>query len=62
MNSPLMIIGDTLVTFDFNDRKVIVTGGSRGIGRAIALAFADCGARVSVCARGADARGKLAYR
>jgi 3-oxoacyl-[acyl-carrier protein] reductase len=37
--------------FDFTDRKVIVTGGSRGIGRAIAARFLDTGARVSVCAR-----------
>ncbi|HEX7381547.1 MAG TPA: SDR family NAD(P)-dependent oxidoreductase [Nevskiaceae bacterium] len=31
--------------------RVIVTGGSRGIGRAAALAFARVGADVSVCAR-----------
>jgi NAD(P)-dependent dehydrogenase (short-subunit alcohol dehydrogenase family) len=41
--------------FDCKDRKVIVTGGSRGIGRAIALAFANCGAKLSICARGAEA-------
>jgi 3-oxoacyl-[acyl-carrier protein] reductase len=37
--------------FDFRGRKVIVTGGSRGIGRAIAASFLDAGAGVSVCAR-----------
>ena len=34
------------------NKRVIVAGGSRGIGRAIALAFAEAGAAISVCARG----------
>ncbi|MDY0884606.1 SDR family NAD(P)-dependent oxidoreductase [Dongia soli] len=37
---------------DFTGYKVVVTGGSRGIGRATALAFAKKGAAVSICARG----------
>ncbi|TXH31684.1 MAG: SDR family oxidoreductase [Rhodospirillaceae bacterium] len=37
---------------DFTGYKVVVTGGSRGIGRATALAFAGKGAAVSICARG----------
>jgi len=37
---------------EFNGRNVVVAGGSRGIGRSIALAFAASGANVSVCARG----------
>ena len=37
---------------DLNGRNAIVAGGSRGIGRAIALAFARAGANVSICARG----------
>jgi NAD(P)-dependent dehydrogenase (short-subunit alcohol dehydrogenase family) len=41
--------------FDFSHKRVIVTGGSRGIGRAIARAFAGGGARVSICARGTEA-------
>lgn len=36
---------------DFSNQVVIVTGGSRGIGRAIAEAFLDTGAHVVVCAR-----------
>lgn len=40
---------------DFTERRVVVTGGSRGIGLGIAQAFAAAGAHVSICARGADA-------
>jgi NAD(P)-dependent dehydrogenase (short-subunit alcohol dehydrogenase family) len=35
-------------------RRVVVCGGSRGIGRSIALGFAKAGAHVSICARGAE--------
>jgi 3-oxoacyl-[acyl-carrier protein] reductase len=37
-------------------KRAVVAGGSRGIGRSIALGFAQAGAAVSICARG---RGKL---
>lgn len=51
---------------DFNGRRVVVAGGSRGIGRSIALAFAGAGAAVSICARGREAleatRAELAER
>ena len=36
------------------DDVVVITGGSAGIGRAAALAFARAGAKVAVLARGAD--------
>jgi 3-oxoacyl-[acyl-carrier protein] reductase len=50
-----------VMQIDFTGRRVIVAGGSRGIGRAIALGFAQAGAAVSICARGrADLEATLA--
>lgn len=40
---------------DFTGKVVIVTGASRGLGRAMALGFAECGADVVVSSRKADA-------
>lgn len=40
--------------FDFTGYRIAIAGGSRGIGRAIALEFLDAGAKVSACARGRD--------
>ena len=37
---------------ELQSRNTLVAGGSRGIGRSIALAFAAAGANVSICARG----------
>ncbi|WIE75563.1 SDR family oxidoreductase [Curtobacterium sp. MCSS17_007] len=41
--------------FGLDGRRALVTGGSSGIGRAIALALADAGAHVLVAARTRDA-------
>jgi 3-oxoacyl-[acyl-carrier protein] reductase len=38
-------------TFDFSGRRVLVTGGSSGIGLGIATAFADAGADVTITGR-----------
>ncbi|HET7162839.1 MAG TPA: SDR family oxidoreductase [Rhodanobacteraceae bacterium] len=46
--------------FDFTGYRVALAGGSRGIGREIALGFLASGARVAVCARGRNGLDALA--
>ena len=41
--------------FDLTDRVVLVTGGSRGLGREMAFAAAQCGADVVIASRKYDA-------
>ena len=41
------------MNIDFTGKRAIVCGGSRGIGRAIAMGFAAAGGDVLICARDA---------
>ncbi|WP_333681345.1 SDR family oxidoreductase [Dyella sp.] len=46
--------------FDFRNYRIVIAGGSKGIGRSMALAFAASGAAVSICARGQSALDETA--
>jgi NAD(P)-dependent dehydrogenase (short-subunit alcohol dehydrogenase family) len=48
----------TISRFRLDGKKAIVSGGKSGIGRAIALAFAEAGADIAICGR-TIADGKL---
>jgi NAD(P)-dependent dehydrogenase (short-subunit alcohol dehydrogenase family) len=40
--------------YQFRDRHVLITGGSRGLGLVMARQFADAGARLTICSRDSD--------
>jgi len=47
---------------DFRDAVVAITGGSRGLGFALALEFAQRGARIAICARDAETLSEAEHR
>jgi 3-oxoacyl-[acyl-carrier protein] reductase len=47
--------GEPIMKINMDGKVAIVTGGSKGIGLAVARAFAAAGARVAIVARGAEA-------
>src|SRR5688572_26527653 len=58
--SALGLAGATLLyqafrpRYDFADKVVLITGGSRGLGLVLARELADRGARIAICARDRD--------
>ncbi len=52
------ITGETLMHIDFSGKRVLVTGGSRGIGRAIVEMFLEAGAIVALNGRTQESTAK----
>ena len=48
------------MSFDLTGKRALITGGGRGIGRAIALALAGAGADVAITSRKVDEAGPVA--
>jgi NAD(P)-dependent dehydrogenase (short-subunit alcohol dehydrogenase family) len=51
-----------MIKFDFSGKNVVVTGGSRGIGRACAKLFAESGANVLITYKSAKAEAEETLR
>jgi 3-oxoacyl-[acyl-carrier protein] reductase len=56
--TPIINAEGGIMDLGLKGKGVVITGASRGIGRAIALEFAREGAHVALCARGAEALEK----
>lgn len=48
------------MAMNLRGKRVVITGGSRGLGRALAMRFADEGARLALCARSFDELNRVA--
>uniref|UniRef100_UPI0040471EB9 SDR family NAD(P)-dependent oxidoreductase n=1 Tax=Yoonia sp. TaxID=2212373 RepID=UPI0040471EB9 len=49
-----------MINFDMSRKTVMITGASRGIGKAAAFAFARAGANVALLARSVDEIAQIA--
>ena len=47
----LPVLNTTQLQEVFNEKRVLVVGGSRGVGRGVSLALAEAGAHVSIVGR-----------
>lgn len=51
---------DCRLAMRLKDKRIVITGGSKGLGRAIATRFAEEGARIAICSRTYDELNRTA--
>jgi len=55
-------MNNTTIKFDFSRKRVLVTGGTSGMGEATAIAFADAGADVMISGRNQQRAHNITHR